>query len=173
MSMNSMTKTSVDRSSSALVISSGVGCFCLCHQSVTGARLASVWNEASPKMQSRLMSENSGSNSPAAADPYRITLSRFGPAAWRNRLTNSSILLVGTLLSATMIHRLKTLPAEVRHRSRCFANMGLLRGRNHLPCHRARWAPDHNRLQCDNDGPLPQAGSAHLDLSLYSQCPTS
>src|SRR5437879_6458230 len=97
MSVNSIVKTSAECSISARVMNSGGACFCAFHHFTAGARGCKATNELSRSTQNRFRLENSGWKSPATADPNRMTLSRFVPAAARSRLTNSLIFFSGTI----------------------------------------------------------------------------
>ena len=72
--------------------------FCLSHHFATGATACKAAKELSRTTQKRFRFENSGWKSPAAADPNRITLTRFGPSPPResgHKLVN--LVFVNTL----------------------------------------------------------------------------
>src|SRR3984957_13638939 len=91
MSSNSMVKTSVERSSSLRVIQSGGGCFCFSHHFATGASACSAAKEQSRRTQNMFTFDSPAWKSPDTAEPNRMMLSRFAPAASRARFTKSSI----------------------------------------------------------------------------------
>src|ERR1022692_2325696 len=97
MSSNSIVNTSVERAISSRVMNNGGGCFCEFHHFTAGAKACNEANELSRITQNRFTFENSGWKSPATADPNRITLSRFAPAAVRSRPIKSLIRFSGII----------------------------------------------------------------------------
>src|SRR5947209_5813068 len=101
-SINSMEKTSAERSSSSRVMRSGTVCCRRVHHLMAGTSCSSEANELSCRMQRRLTSEISESNSPDAAEPYRTMLCRLVPAACLSRSTNSSTRLVEAMFVSSL-----------------------------------------------------------------------
>src|SRR5262249_53176179 len=84
-----MAKTSAASRNSFSVKSNGAGSFCsLTHQVITGATRFNSAAEREPITQSTFKSDRPSRCSPRAADPWRITDSRFSCAASFSRPTN-------------------------------------------------------------------------------------
>src|SRR5947209_3020771 len=136
MSMNSIEKTSAVSLSSFAVSTSGGRCFFLRHHSMASANLVNDAYDVSRSMHSRLKSEYSGWNSPSAAEPYKITLTRLSAAAPRSFVTSSlsksSLTIVFSLTNfRSRRHRPRNRRQSLRNRLHC--RQSLRRPNHHHP----------------------------------------